>query len=302
MVQIRRVEHLGENIILIHNKVFSLYVVKGESNFLIDCAVTALAPPFLEDIKRAMPGQIIDSLLLTHTHWDHTGAASFLQREFHYDIYSSRRAVELLQKRKVVHIINRLNEDYKKKLGITSGIVFEMPDNLKGLKEGDCIQIDNDRFFEIIETPGHTRCSVSYRLHPEQILFPGDAAGVIEQDGSIKPLFLSSYQCYEESLEKLMKIDSRILAFPHNRYLRGRQKIAGFLNRSLARTRQVRDIILERLKGSPDSVSEIAETLVTREFPRPTLLGPKEALMINMTAMVKVIAREFLNKGELSHE
>jgi glyoxylase-like metal-dependent hydrolase (beta-lactamase superfamily II) len=294
MVKVKKFENIDENLILIHNKVFPLYIVKGEKNFLIDCGATALVHTFLDGINRVMDGQNIDALLLTHTHWDHTGAASALQNEYHFEVLGSHRSVDLLSKSKVVKIINRLNQDYKKQVGDTSDTAFEMPGNLKGLGEGDRIRIDEDRYFEVIETPGHTRCSLSYLLQPEKILFPGDAAGVIEQDGSIKPLFLSSYRQYEESLLRLMNIEAAILAFPHNRYIRGPQRIKDFLNRSLMRTRQVRDFILQSLT-EPYEVDRIAEDLVSKEFPRPTLLGPKEALMINMKAMVKVIARELTN-------
>jgi glyoxylase-like metal-dependent hydrolase (beta-lactamase superfamily II) len=81
---------------------------------------------------------------------------------------------------------------------------------------------------QVYETPGHTRCSLAFLLQPENILFPGDAAGVVEKSGKIKPLFLSSYTLYEQSLKKLSTIKANILALPHNTAIKGERKIRDF--------------------------------------------------------------------------
>lgn len=296
-MKIKKFDNITDNVALFHNKTFPIYIIKGDKNFLIDAGVTTLASTFAQDIETILEGEKLHTLLLTHSHWDHTGAASILQEQFKFDVKGSQRAVELLQKPKVIKFINRLNQDYKEQLSDESDSAFTMLQNLSPVKEGDRIEVSDGRFIEVFETPGHTQCSASYLLHPEKILFPGDAAGVVETDGSVKPLFLSSYKNYEESLIKLINIEADVLAFPHNRYLRGKDTVADYLARSLERTRQTKDEILNML-AKTDDYDVIAEELMKKEFPKPTLLGPREALMINFKAMANAVNREFSGENQ----
>jgi glyoxylase-like metal-dependent hydrolase (beta-lactamase superfamily II) len=151
--------------------------------------------------------------------------------------------------------------------------------------------VDADSYFEVIETPGHTRCSVSYLFHPDRILFQGDTAGLLKLDGSIKPIFLSSYLQYENSIKKLMDMEVEALAFPHNRVIRGKERVKKYLQASLARTQEMKGIIRENLKKGED-IDEVAEALYRQEFSRSSFMGPKEAILINIRAMIKNVTKE----------
>ena len=294
MVKKREFDFIDEHeqVIVIYHKVFPVYIVKGEKNFLIDSGATAKAEQLHTAVNRALAGGSIHSLLLTHSHWDHTGSASYLQEKYGFDIYASRRAVMLLQKPKVIDVIRQMNQDYKKTVNDTSEIPVNMPENLNPLVEGDKIRVDSDSYFQVIETPGHTKCSVSYLLHPRGILFPGDAAGLREQDGSIKPIFLSSFNEYVQSQQKLIALDAEVLAFPHNTVIKGKDKVKEYLRKSLERTHEVKDKILTLLKKGQE-IPVIAETVYMQEFPGPTLLGPKESMIANFEAIVKAVEKEF---------
>lgn len=299
MAAIKEFETFGKRVqvLRVNDNLFPLYIVKGEKNFLIDSGVTARAEVFHERIEKALKesshsaSNRIDTLLLTHSHWDHTGAAYYLQQVYNFNVMASLRTVELLQKQKVIGFIDRLNQEYKAMQKETSETRFDRLDKLDDVSGGDIIKVDADNYFEVIETPGHTKCAVSYLLHPDNILFMGDSAGLLEKDGSIKPIFLSSYSEYECSLRKLMTLEVEAMAFPHNRLLFGNDKVKKYLQDSLARTQEVKGEILKILKDEKDT-SRIAETLYQQEFPITSIMGPKEAMMINLEAMVKAVAHE----------
>jgi 2-aminobenzoylacetyl-CoA thioesterase len=300
MVKVRDYDLMdqNENVIAIYDKMFQLYIIKGEKNFLVDSGVTAKTAEFEEKIQRILEetgsnGKGIETLLLTHTHWDHVGSAYELQKKYGFKVIVSSYGAELLEKSKVIGFIDRLNQDYKKMLGDTSDTKFDKLQNITGVKEGDRIHVDDTSYIEVIETPGHTRCSVSYLLHPWKILFPGDSTGVLEQNGGQKPLFLSSYTAYVNSIEKLIAQDIDVLAMPHNRVIKGNENVKEHLNGALARTKSLKNQVIEYLKRG-DEIPQIAEALFRLEFPKPTLLGPKEALMINFEAMIKSIRKECL--------
>jgi hypothetical protein len=55
----------------------------------------------------------------------------------------------------------------------------------------------------------------------------------------------------------------------------------------------LKEKILARL-GQSEDFAGIAENLLAEEYASPTIMGPREALMINVTAMVKSVFYEFV--------
>jgi len=299
MAKTREFDLIDEQVIVIYDKLFPLYIVKGEKNFLIDSGVSAKAEEFYAKINRGLAvtggkeDEGIQSLLLTHTHFDHIGAASFLQGKFGFDVICSRRGAQLLQRNKVVEILNRLNQEHKKMVKVSSDISFEKLENFNVVGEGDQIRVDEHRYFEVIETPGHTKCSIAFLLHPGQILFPGDTVGLMNPDGAIMPLFFSNFAEYVHSLEKLILLEAEVLAFSHNKFIKGKKRVKKHLENSLDRTFKIKDKISEYLKKEED-VTKIAQSIYEQEFTGTNLLGSKEALMHNLETMIKVVRKSQL--------
>jgi len=300
MVQQRIYDLINDNVAVLYDRMFPLYILKGSKNFLIDTGSITRARGFYDNINKVLveinahvPG--IQTLLLTHTHWDHVGSSSFLQKKYGFDVVCSHRGVDLLKKESVIRYINRLNQDHKKLENDASDTVFDGLENIEGVKDGDKIEIDETCYLEVLETPGHTKCSVSYYLQPWKVLFCGDSTGVTEQTGVLRPLFLSSYTDYENSLKKLCGLDIEVLAFPHNRYINDKEKIREYMDLALWRLYEIRDKILLNLKAGKE-VSEIAEILYLSEFTKPTVMGPREALMTNLEAMIKSVQKECMGE------
>ncbi len=110
------------------------------------------ANEILEEIRNRSLN--VRAILLTHSHFDHIGAAARLQRELGVPVY--------------VHA-----DDVR---GLTNAQYSVMPladppvaDHL--LKDGDTVAV-GDITFTVMHTPGHTVGSVCYRC--ENVLFAGD--------------------------------------------------------------------------------------------------------------------------------
>ncbi len=293
MVSGKLFSELQANVLVLSDSMFPLYVIRGEKNVLVDCAILAKAGE-IEDKLAALPGNArIGMVLLTHSHYDHTGACSILQEKHGFEIIASQRTKEVLENDKAIAFIDELNQKFKKILGDVSNSVFTKPRDIRAVRENDIVPLGGGQELEVFETPGHTRCSISFLLKPERILFPGDAAGVMERNGSIKPLFLSSYTQYEASLKKLLALDAEVLALAHNTAIRGRERVKEFLGGSLAETRKLKGKILAWLSQT-DDFGRIAEKILAEEYAAPTIMGPREALTINVTSMVKSVYHEFV--------
>ena len=292
MVSARPFASLGEGVFLLADEMFPLYVVRGERNFLIDCSITAKARAIEEQLRALLREGKIDTALLTHSHYDHTGACAYLQGRFGFDVLCSLRTKQILENPKSVEFMRGLNEEFKEIVHDSLDIVFSAPDRIRAGGEGDVIRVSGQREFRVYETPGHTRCSLSFLLAPDGILFIGDAAGVLERSGRIKPLFLSSYVQYESSLQKLASLEASTVALPHNRFIRGAEKVRNFFADSLQETRRLKEELIVALRETSD-VDAIAKNILAREFSSPAIMGPRKAFMINLLAMIKAVQREF---------
>jgi glyoxylase-like metal-dependent hydrolase (beta-lactamase superfamily II) len=296
MVKRKIFSNLRANVFVIHDPMFPLYVICGEPNILVDCSILAKAGEIEENLSALLGKEKIAQALLTHSHYDHTGACSYLQEKFGFEIIASQRTKEILENDKAIAFIDDLNQKFKKILNDPSGTIFSKPHNVRAVRENEVLELSKGQSIEIFETPGHTRCSISFLLKPENILFPGDAVGVVEKNNKIKPLFLSSYTQYEQSLQKLMLLNADILALPHNNAIKGECKVREFLADSLDETQKLKTEIVLALQNTQD-FNLIAENILNRDYTFPTIMGPREALLINVTSMVKSIFHEFVKKA-----
>jgi glyoxylase-like metal-dependent hydrolase (beta-lactamase superfamily II) len=293
LVKKKTISNLCANVYTIHDPMFPLYVIRDKKNLMIDCSILAKAKDIDLNLQKLLGMEKVDLVLLTHSHYDHTGACSYLQEKHGFEILASKRTKEILENDKAIEFIDDLNQKFKGILHDGTDSVFTKPIHVHAVGENEIIELSGGRSIEVFETPGHTRCSISFLLKPENILFPGDAAGVVEKSGAIKPLFLSSYSLYEQSLKKLTAINADILALPHNTAIQGEKKVREFLKDSMLETQKLKQEILAALQSTKD-FAMIAENILSREYTSPTIMGPKEALLINVAAMVKSIYYEFV--------
>ncbi|MEN8223357.1 MAG: MBL fold metallo-hydrolase [Acidobacteriota bacterium] len=286
---------LTENIFVLHEKMFPLYLIRGEKNFLIDTSISAYGESIGDKLKEILGEEKVHNILLTHSHYDHTGALPYLQNKSGCQIAGSGRTIELLEKPEVRDFIADMNTGFNKVLGSEKIEKFPELKDLVSLREGDRIKIDEKRYFEIIDTPGHTKCSISFLLMPEKILFPGDAAGVTERNGKNKPLFLSDYSSYVLSLKKLLKVEAEMLCPPHNKYIIGKERVREHLEKSLKSAIILKEKI-EKALESGEGIEEVSETILEKEFPQPTVQGPAKAFNINLLSMVHAVFKIFQEK------
>lgn len=269
---------------------FSFYLLKGEKNILVDSATlnrTKKLNDFLE--KNLKDGENLDYVLLTHSHYDHCGGVPMLKEIFpKIEVWASERAASIFSKEKARAFIKEMNR-------AEAGKEFKY-DNYetlkvdKILKEGDLISNGNFEF-TIFETPGHTKCSISFYDKEKRILFPGDAVGIFEKNGKIKPLFFSNYSTYINSLKRLSELEVNILALPHNRPVEGK-KAKEFLKKSYEKTLEIGEKIKELLlKG--DNEDSIVNNFLLKIFKKEDAIDqPMETFMLNLYSLVRAVAKE----------
>jgi glyoxylase-like metal-dependent hydrolase (beta-lactamase superfamily II) len=260
-----------------HYKNFSLiegghapaFICENDPPIIFDPGVSAFGPLYYRTLLPVMDEKKQLLILLTHSHFDHCGAAPYLLRKYpQARVGASIRAAQVLQKQSAIDLIQRFNAEYEEKMAAdikgedTSfpGIAVDLQ-----LKEGDRVELANGGYFQVFETPGHTRDCLSYFFPDFGVLVAGEAAGVPEGD-FIHSAFLANYEDYVNSIEKLRRIEAKAICIAHVGILIGRSQIAQYLTASLAAAKDYRTKIeryLEQFKGDKQKV---ADKIVTEEY------------------------------------
>lgn len=107
-------------------------------------------------------GWVIEKILLTHGHFDHTGAVDEIQRILGIPVLAHRRSGEYLL-------------DARKNLSALCGPAITVKD-VENLDDGDTIALEANQDFclKVIYTPGHTTDSVTFYSEAEHVAFVGD--------------------------------------------------------------------------------------------------------------------------------
>lgn len=173
-----------------------VYVVLGDREvWLVDSGVagteTRIAS-YLREIGRS-PDEVT-SLVLTHSHPDHVGAAAAIQRATGCQVlvHQAERAwVEDVDRQKRERPVPGFDE-----LVAGSAHVAQTFDN------GDRLTLDDGLTLEVLHTPGHSAGSVSFRIDSERILISGDA---VISPGDL-PIYDDYRQCIA-SIERLAAVE-----------------------------------------------------------------------------------------------
>jgi len=140
------------------------YVVSDETKecVIIDCGA------FYEEERKAIVAYIIDNrlnpmhLLSTHGHLDHNFGNNTIYERFGLKVEMSAADTRLLR-----HADKQAESFYGIKLN------FEMPETGRALNAFETIKFGNQEL-EVLETPGHSRGSVTFYSAANNVAFTGD--------------------------------------------------------------------------------------------------------------------------------
>ncbi len=117
----------------------------------------------------------------------------------------------------------------------------------RAAQNGDIIDIGAGVEAQIIEVPGHTRCSIAVYIPAFKMLFPSDAVPV--PAGRIRSLHYKpspqyNYRLYRQSMERMMCLDFDIVALEHHGVFTGKlaRKV---MTEALEYTERMREYVLK---------------------------------------------------------
>lgn len=157
-----------------------LQLILGEKTALIDCAMNINCDEVETGLRENLGDRKLDFVLLTHSHFDHVGTLSHIRKLYpDVKVYASEKTAKVFKSDGAKAFIKVMNESLAK---VHTGKELEDYDD-SGLyvdltvRDGDEIDL-GDIKLKVLETKGHTDCSISFYCEKEKTLFASESCGV----------------------------------------------------------------------------------------------------------------------------
>jgi len=277
----RNAGRIGERLWYLGREESGVYLLEGDAcSLIISGGMSYLAP-----VVRTQLGEFgidekkLKKLLILHSHFDHVGLVPFFRRRYpDLRVYASARAWQILQMPKGIETINASGRLVAERMGVTGwleGFDLEWRSDGAGgvVSEGDRIDLGG-LTVQILETPGHSSCSVSAYIPEIRALFPSDGGGIPYKE-MILPSGNSNFTQYQRSLEKLKSLKVDMFCADHYGYATG-EDAENIIFRSIEAARDYRAMV-EGIYRRTNSIDATVEALVTDRYSRVPdfIIGPE---------------------------
>lgn len=279
---------------------YRLYFYDAPLAALFEGGVTCFGKVYQQAINDIISPRQPQMLFLTHGHWDHCGAASYLKKAFpDLKIAASAQTAQIQKRPNAVKLISELNSETA--VAVAAGGEFKHPDLLLQpftefrvdleLQEGDRIELGPGITVQVMATPGHTRDHLCYYIPEQRTLMAGEAAGLLFPSGFNSCEFISGYEQYLASLERLAALPIDILCQGHFLVVMGREDVKTFFQRSIQATYSLRDVIYRFLDEEHGSVENTVQRMKSLYYdPKPHPKQPAKAYLLNASAQAAHLA------------
>jgi glyoxylase-like metal-dependent hydrolase (beta-lactamase superfamily II) len=203
-----------------------VYLCRSKNEWiLIEGGIGLNAPLVLSQLQSILPDlSSLKHWFITHSHYDHCGAIEYLYPHFPcIKLYSSREAIINFRKTRYVQKVNQLNRSLA-----ADQDIMHASQPAGGLAELPFIPADEDPLittagmvWQVIPTPGHSKCSLSFYNAPEKKLFVSDAFGEIVTTNKWFPLAFESMKIFMNSVSRLAELEVEFIALGHHGIIAG---------------------------------------------------------------------------------
>jgi len=195
----------------------AILISGSEKTALLDCGMAYCSSLLIENLSRELGGRKLDYILVSHTHYDHIGALPFVRKAWPgLKVIGASYAQKVFSSTGAINTIISLSQNAA---GMYAGdpgmqIPAEGFSIDRVVEDGDTVSLGEEEFV-VIETKGHTDCSLSFLLNPENMLFLSESTGVLEAPDKMHVTILKSYQDTMVSVEKCRNKRAKFLVSPH---------------------------------------------------------------------------------------
>jgi len=233
------------------------YLVKGDTYALLGGAMAHVIPDLFSQLDTlSVDLERIRHLVILHSHYDHLGIAPHLVKVWPWlTVHISKVGAQILKNQKALKAIQAYNNAALKTAPGVGQIEplncvkegFPVHRIIKGGMEFDL----GDRVkLHIINTPGHSVCSMAAYFPREYALFPSDSIGSLTEERTL-PMGSSNYDDFQKSIEKISNINAEIVCLEHFGALTPPEGIA-FCEKVKKEAKDFRKLMIDTYKKEAD--------------------------------------------------
>ncbi len=283
---------------LVHPEI-PIFLLDRPEPIIFDAGLSCAGKIYVEAIKSVLGDRQPSILFLTHSHWDHCGSASFLKDAFpEMKIAASALTAAVVKRPNVLALIRRLNEaaaaEMRKIQGLEAYLLNEpfIPFEVDiELRDGQVFDLGAGTTVQVFATPGHTQDHHSFYLPQDKILIAGEAAGVYYSPTTISPEFVSDYDAYLSSIQRLAMLPAEIYCQGHFACLTDEKEINDYFKRSINETIRFKNRVDELLDEEAGYVERVIQRIKEEQFDdNQELKQPEATYMLNLQARVAHLA------------
>jgi glyoxylase-like metal-dependent hydrolase (beta-lactamase superfamily II) len=302
-VRIRTPGRIREGLWLLGTEEACVYLLEGDrESIVISGGMYYIVPEVLRQFKAfGIDESRIRRLLILHSHFDHVGIVPHFRHRYPgIQILASGRAWEILKSPRSVETINRFGRLVARWMKREENppvdhLDWEAGISGKKVVEGDKIDLGGPSVL-ILETPGHSSCSISAYVPQWRLLFPSDAAGVPFEETIITP-GNSNFSEFQQSMEKLLPLNVEFLCADHYGVVAG-EEATEFI-RKATRTAAATRAHMEEVYLKTGDMAETARLLSARfSEDHPRWLVSPEIVEGVFRQMVRHVAGQLTETGE----
>ncbi|MBN2298193.1 MAG: MBL fold metallo-hydrolase [Deltaproteobacteria bacterium] len=283
---------ITEGLYLLGNVAYPSYLINTAEPVMFDAGVSPMGPYYMKDLGSILDTPCLQHMFFTHSHYDHTGAYGYMKKCFPALTAGAHpRTKEVMQSSSAVNTMTMLSDIARDMFQDKSpDTAFVPPEVTVSLKEGAILELGHGIRATVIETPGHTRDSISFFLEPMDAIIPGEALGVIHLGGEISPEFLADFQAYHDSAKRIIDTRPNMILMPHGSSLT-HEDAQAFIDGAIPAALSWMEMISKSLKESGGDIDRSTDELFSRIYD-PSVIGQEvNAFRINLRAKVACVSR-----------
>ncbi|MFA5191577.1 MAG: MBL fold metallo-hydrolase [Verrucomicrobiia bacterium] len=253
-----------DNLLMLGTVDYPIYLVKdGGEAAVVEGGVGPCGPVLAAQLAEfGVAPESVKQIVVTHGHPDHVMAVPAFRKMFPgAQVLASQIAAATMGNEKAIGFFTKIDGALTAWL-LGKGAITEnqRPQPLtelkmavdRVLKEGDVVTVGGLKF-NVIATPGHSDCSLSFFEPTKKIAIVADVTGFyMPATKTWWPMYFSDYTACMNSNRRLAALGAEVVCLAHNAVISGADEVKKYFEGAIASAEAYHKRIIDAVKGGKD--------------------------------------------------